>query len=158
MNQNRNNNTGDNDSGLLSALIIDDDDWITRLFTSKTEQMGMKTLSANDPIDGIAIAVKHRPKIIFLDIYMPEVSGYTLLKILKKIEDTADIPVIVISGNMSRESLRSSLNFGAAGFISKPISQKVIFDKLNEVLDSDLLRNLQIPEEDFDNGFNENIN
>ena len=143
---------------MLSALIIDDDNWITRVFTSNTEKLGMKTLSANDPIEGIAIAVKHRPKIIFLDIYMPEVSGYTMLKILKKIEDTANIPVIVISGNMSRESLRSSLNYGAAGFISKPISQKLIFEKLNEVLDSDLLGNLQMPEEDFDNGLNENLN
>lgn len=117
-----------------AVLIIDDDQWIARVISHYVQKWGFKPMSATDPIDGLAMAIKHRPILIFLDVYMPEINGYTMLKMFKKIEYTQEIPVIIISGNLSKEILQSALKLGAAGFISKPISEQILYEKFQEAL------------------------
>ena len=64
------------------VLIIDDDNWIERIISKYVEDLGFQAISADDPIVGIGMAVMQKPTVILLDIYMPELNGYTLLKIL----------------------------------------------------------------------------
>ena len=156
------NKTEDNvlneDSRPVPVLLRDDDAWNMHIITSKTGEMSMKTLSGNDPTERISIDVKHRLKIIFPDTRKPELSGYTMLKILKKIGETSNIPTILISVNMRRDMLKSSLNNGATGYLSRPAPQKLFLNKMNEVPDSELLSSIRTPEDDFDNSLNENLN
>lgn len=116
------------------VLIIDDDKWVQRVLGHYLKEWGFQPESALDPLDGIALAVGHRPLLIILDIIMPEVHGDILLKMLKRIDITADIPVIVMSGNLNKEILGNTFKEGAAGFISKPISQDILFQKINDCL------------------------
>ncbi len=117
-------------SQLNPVLIIDDDKWIGRVIAQFVGERNFKTFSATDPLDGIAMAIKHKPSLIFLDILMPEVNGYTMLKLFKKIEVTQEIPIIVVSGNLNKELLKSAYNSGASSFISKPITKEVLFLKM----------------------------
>ena len=66
-------------------LIIDDDIWIQRIICYYLQNWGFKTYSAYNAFDGLALAIKHRPTLIVLDIIMPEVEGDILLKMLKRI-------------------------------------------------------------------------
>ncbi len=120
------------------ALIIDDDKWITRILEKKLQILGFDVACAKDPYDGVAEAVKLTPKIIFLDIVIPEVSGEVLLKMLKRIDRTKNIPVVLISGNFEEDLVKKTHLEGAAEFISKPFEQEVIAEKLSKVFGDDI--------------------
>lgn len=117
-----------------TVLVIDDDQWIQRVVSHHLKNWGFNPVSAFDPIEGIAHAIKMMPRFILLDIVMPEAYGDLLLKMLKRIEVTSNIPVIIMSGNLNVTVFGSTYRDGAAGFISKPIKEIVLLRKIREIL------------------------
>ena len=124
-------------------LVIDDDMWMQRLFSKYLVDWGFRPLSAYDAYEGIALAIKMHPLVIFLDIVMPEVKGEILLKMLKSIDLTADIPVVIVSANFDKDLLSETYKNGASGFLSKPFTQKLIYDSLKKQLSEDLVDELR---------------
>lgn len=122
-----------------TVLIIDDDQWIQRVVSHHLKNWGFDTVSAFDAVEGIASAAKIMPRFILLDIIMPEANGDLVLKILKKIEYTSNIPVIIMSGNLNVSVIGSTYKNGAAGFISKPIKEITLLRKIKEILVPDTL-------------------
>ena len=61
-------------------------------------------------------------------------NGDVLLKVLKKLDNTNQIPTIIMSGAISREIFGVALRDGASAFISKPISQEKLLEKIKESL------------------------
>lgn len=126
----------------VPALIIDDDIWMQRILSKIVEGFGFTPYIAQNGFEGVALAVEKRPKIIFLDIMMPELSGHLTLKILKQIRLTKDVPVVMISALSDTENLGIAVKIGAAGFICKPFTRATILDKLRNILGSDFLSNI----------------
>lgn len=115
-------------------LIIDDDRWIQRIIAHYLQSWGFKTYSAFNAYDGIALALKHRPTLIILDIIMPEVEGDILLKMLKRIDLTAEIPILIMSSNLNMDILGKTYKDGALAFIAKPFSQQILFEKVRDCM------------------------
>src|SRR5258707_739608 len=92
-------------------LVVDDDPLTQRVLQHYLERVGYQVLGANNGRDAIRLARQEMPQLVILDVMMPEMDGWTVLKQLKKTEATKAIPVILLSGNadlMAREeSLRS---------------------------------------------------
>ena len=115
-------------------LIIDDDKWMQKIFEKYLLSWGFHPIPALDAYKGIALAIKYRPLIIFLDLLMPEVGGESLLKMLKEIELTNNIPIVVISADLNMDVLSKTYETGASDFISKPFSQQILYDKIKNNL------------------------
>ena len=114
-----------------SALIIDDDIWIQRIFARTLQNFGFtNTYLASNGFEGISLAVEHRPVLIILDILMPELSGHLTLKVLKHIKITSQITVLMVSAMSDAENLGRAVKIGTAGFISKPFTKATVLDKL----------------------------
>lgn len=128
------------------VLIIDDDKWIHRVLKHYFKQMELMSMSAFDCYDGIAMAIHQKPLLIMLDIVMPEVHGDKLLKMLKRVETTRNIPVIVISGHINKEIFSTAYKHGAAGFITKPINQDMLYEKMYQVLGKAFFQSRNLPE------------
>lgn len=136
----------DSDSKVTAqnALIIDDDKWTRTLLLRFLKEFKIHSLEADNPYSGISLAFKEKPNIIFLDIYLPEINGDKILKILKELDVTKNIPVIMVSGNFNKELLHDTYTRGAAGFISKPFNREVVKEMLDKVFNS----NTEEPEEE----------
>ncbi|MCL2840159.1 MAG: diguanylate cyclase [Defluviitaleaceae bacterium] len=76
--------------------------------------------------EGIALAKKHNIDLILLDLMIPDVSGFNVLKQLKQTEDTKNIPVIFITGDASIEAEEQGLAIGAVDYIRKPFSEVIV--------------------------------
>jgi DNA-binding response OmpR family regulator len=101
------------------VLLADDDRYLRRAAEARLRQQGFTVLTAADGEEALQVALAERPDIILLDLIMPKVQGFEVLRALKQAESTAAIPVIVLS-NLGQESDRAQcLENGAAAYFVK---------------------------------------
>ena len=114
-----------------SVLIVDDESLNIRAFT---HILGPDyTLYAEKSGQGaVEAAKKLLPDVILLDIIMPEMDGYDVIKALKSSEKTKDIPVIFVSGLSDAIAEEKGLALGAADYISKPFSPEMVRRKVEK--------------------------
>lgn len=124
------------------VLVIDDDRWIQRIFSQYLKNWGFEYLNASNSFEGLDLAIKHKPLLIFLDIIMPDVTGDITLKFIRGIESISKTPVVIISGNLNKDVLKSTYKDGATGFISKPFTKEILYQKIKEVLDPKIYKRM----------------
>jgi DNA-binding response OmpR family regulator len=101
------------------VLIVEDDRFLRRAAEARLRQEGFGVLTAADGEEGLRVACKELPDLILLDLIMPKMQGFEVLRALKRIETTAGIPIIILS-NLSQETDRTRcLEAGAAGYLVK---------------------------------------
>ncbi len=101
-------------------LVADDDPAITELVRVNLETHGYQVVAAHDGRETLSLALKEKPDLILLDIVMPEVDGYEVLRLLKSDPETEAIPIIVLTAYASDEGAVISWLEGAAGYLAKP--------------------------------------
>jgi PAS domain S-box-containing protein len=91
-------------------------------------------LSAHEPILGIDIATEHKPKLILLDINLPGMSGFEVLKRLRQKETTRNIPVIAVSSNVMPRDIEKGIVAGFDDYITKPVVITELLQSVEKVL------------------------
>jgi len=134
-------------SGDRILLIIEDDDKFARILLDMARQQGFKTIVALQSKQGLALAQQFKPNAIMLDIYMPEMDGWTVLDRLKHKPDTRHIPVHILSVD---ERQQRGLQLGAITYLQKPVSPEALTQVLTEIKGfiERQVRNLLIVEDD----------
>lgn len=123
----------------IPVLIIDDDIWMQRILSKIISSFGFIPYVASNGYDGIALAVEHRPALIMLDVLMPEISGHQTLKVLKHINVTKEIPIVMVTAISDIENIGLAIKAGAAGFVGKPFTRATIYDKIRDVVNKDVI-------------------
>lgn len=100
-----------------TLLMIDDDPQVISLYEHYLQPYGYQVIPLTDPVQALAMAQSVCPMVITLDILMPEVNGWQVLKDLKADPKTKDIPVIICSILEEREK---AAGLGAMGYLVKP--------------------------------------
>lgn len=117
-----------------TVLVVEDDPVILRLLEVNFELEGFTVVLAHDGEEGIAAAQSERPDIIVSDIMMPKVSGIELVEALKADQTTARIPIILLSAKAQTGDLKSGLDSGADGYVTKPFEPLELVDHVNALL------------------------
>ncbi len=115
-------------------LVVDDDKVNTMVFAKLLDSRKFKTVSVNDPLMVLPTAKTELPDMIFLDINMPIVSGFDVLKELKSSPQTSDIPVIMVSGYDAEDDKIKSMDLGAADLIGKPFVLDDVVEMIRELI------------------------
>ncbi|OQW94124.1 MAG: hypothetical protein BWK79_07495 [Beggiatoa sp. IS2] len=113
------------ESGQGTILVIDDDQTVRDLFHSYLTKLGYKVAVSSGGDEGLRLARKLKPDAITLDVMMPGMDGWMVLKALKADPDLATIPVIMVV-----EDRRVGYSLGAAEYLIKPVNR----DQLKLVL------------------------
>ncbi|MBL8348075.1 MAG: CHASE domain-containing protein [Rubrivivax sp.] len=87
-------------------------------------------------LDGLAMARRLRPDLILLDMQLPDITGPELLRHLMDDDETATIPVIVVSADATPARIEQALTLGAAHYVTKPLAVALFLQVLDEVLDA----------------------
>ncbi len=77
-----------------------------------------------------------KPDLIILDIDMPEINGYEMLKMIKEKEDLQDVPVIFLTSNNDKSHVVKAVAGGAKDYVVKPIDEDILMDKVRALLDA----------------------
>jgi CheY-like chemotaxis protein len=100
-------------------LLVDDNEFIQRMFARALAHDGYEILSANDGTVALEVATKERPDLIVMDVMMPNMNGMRALESLKANEVTKTIPVIMLSAYDNPGVFSKALEIGAARYILK---------------------------------------
>jgi DNA-binding response OmpR family regulator len=117
-----------------TALLIEDSTTQAMKIMEFLTKEGLGVSWAPDGQSGIEQARRDLPDVIVLDIMMPGMDGFTVLRRLKEEPETAAIPVVMLTAQSDVASLRSSLNMGAVDFIPKDaFSLRVLLETLRDL-------------------------
>lgn len=107
-------------------LVIDDDEDVARVISYVFESQGHRVISAHNGREAIELARRHRPDMLTLDLVMPDIDGYAVLRTLRTSDETRRIPIICIS--VEADPARA-ISQGADYFLEKPLD----IEKLRDV-------------------------
>ena len=120
------------------VLVIDDSTTVLAVLRRYLEQNQYIVLEAETAEAGIQIARQEKPDLIFLDIVLPGMNGFTALRTLRREPGTKEIPVIMMSGNEQATEQFYAQRIGADDFMTKPFSRQEVFSRIERLLDADL--------------------
>lgn len=112
-----------------SLLIIEDDATLSKIIQRQALEQGFRCLTAQNGEEGLKQAKEQLPDAILLDIKLPGIDGWEVIKLLKDYDPTSRIPVHMMSGSRSKEE---SLKAGAKDFLQKPFN----VEELSSVFES----------------------
>lgn len=102
-----------------TILIIEDDRFVSGMYADKLNTVGFKVESAFDGETGLRLARENHPDLILLDIMLPILDGFEVLRRMRADKDLADIPVIILSNLGDPEQIKTGLNLGAKDYLVK---------------------------------------
>lgn len=117
------------------VLVADDQPIVREVLGDVLAGAGFRTVLAPDGEAVLALARRHRPALILLDILPPKTDGYTILRWLRGDPATRDIPVVTLSGYRAPSFALLSRELGAAAHLTKPCSAIALIETVSHVLE-----------------------
>lgn len=115
-------------------LIVDDSPTEAHVLKGMLEKHGFQVETAENGTEGIERAKELKPDLILMDVVMPGLNGFQATRQLTKAAETSDIPVIIVTTKDQETDRVWGMRQGARDFISKPVAEKTLMEKINLVL------------------------
>lgn len=103
----------------IKILIIEDDTFLSSMYATKFEIEGFRVITALDGESGIRSAKDELPDIILLDIMLPQMNGFDVLRTLKKDDALKKIPIVLLTNMGQKDDIEQGLNLGADDYMIK---------------------------------------
>mgnify|MGYP001319289873 FL=1 len=116
---------------MTTILIVDDDNELTELLDEFLSEHKFKTKVFHNPMEALSSLKTSVPDLILLDIMMPEMDGFQLLR---KIRETLDIPVIMLTAKGEVSDKVVGLELGADDYLAKPFEPRELLARIQSIL------------------------
>ena len=116
------------------VLVVDDEPDILSILVYQLSREGYRVGTAISGRAAIAAAAGERPDLIILDLMLPEMDGYEVLKTLRQNASTADVPVILLTARREEEERLRGFEFGADDYVTKPFSPRELVLRVRALL------------------------
>jgi|SRR5215208_192612 len=116
------------------VLIVDDDERMREYMRANLELEGYAVREAASADEGLAAIDEEPPDLILLDVMMPRVDGFEMLRRMQERHGVGSIPVIMFSGKVDEKSATEAETAGATGFIGKPFDPQQLIERTKALL------------------------
>jgi DNA-binding response OmpR family regulator len=118
-------------------LVIDDDPEILKLITLLLRRIDADSTSFHEGLDALHYLAEETPDLIILDLMMPGVDGFEILREVRSQDRFDRVPVLILSAKADAGSIREGLERGADGYVTKPYIANTLIDRVRLLLDSE---------------------
>jgi len=122
------------EDAVARILIVEDEATIVRVISLRLERLGHAILWADNGLQALETTREQRPDLILLDVMLPLLDGFEVLKQLKDAPDTQHIPVIMLTARGHEQDVAAGLGGGAEDYIVKPFSFPELIARVNTAL------------------------
>ncbi len=116
------------------VLVVDDDPLVTGLVKINLELEDFEVAEAWGGEEALQIISDNAPDLVLLDVMMPELDGWDLLRILRENPSTRELPVILLTAKVQERDVAKGWQMGADGYITKPFNPLEMVERLKAVL------------------------
>ena len=116
------------------VLVVDDDAGVREFVRANLELEGYLVREAASAAEGLTALEQEPPDLILLDVMMPEVDGWEMLRQVQERFGVGAIPVIVFSGQVEERAVDVAESRGARGFLGKPFDPQRLIDQAKQIL------------------------
>lgn len=115
-------------------LVVDDAAFMRRMIAGIVRALGYDVLDAPDGANAIKTMKQDPPRLVILDLMMPQMSGYEVCEWIRANPATAGIPIIVCTADQERKHLALAIKAGASDILCKPVTKANLQERLNKHL------------------------
>ena len=120
---------------MKKILFIEDESALQKTFEEVLKNEGYQLIPALDGESGLRSALKEKPNLILLDLILPKVHGFDVLKKLKENKETKHIPIIVLTNLEGIEEVEKAIELGATSYLVKAqYSLEEVVEKIKKAL------------------------
>ena len=116
------------------VLIVDDDERVREYLRVNLEMEGYAVREAGNAEEGLGVLEEVSPDLILLDVMMPEVDGWEMLRRVQERHGVGAIPVVMFSGKVNEQSAQEATARGAQGFVGKPFDPQQLIEHAKQLL------------------------
>lgn len=118
-----------------TILVADDDADVLALVGVRLERDGHRVITAGDGRSALTLATGQRPDLAVLDVMMAGLDGYEVVRAIRAIESTRNMPVILLTARVHEDDRARGLAAGANFYLEKPFSPNDLRDCVQRALD-----------------------
>jgi len=131
----RDESSGESGTGRKTVLYVEDDLTNMALVKNILKRRGeIDIITAEQGMSGIEMARKHKPGMILLDINLPDMDGFEIMKRLRSAGETRNIPVVVLSADATPHDLKRGKEAGFAHYLAKPVNVGEFLGVVDDIL------------------------
>ncbi|MBW8304496.1 MAG: response regulator [Brevundimonas sp.] len=117
-------------------LVVDDDPMILELLVTRLELAGYQVVTARDGHEALKRIAAAQPHAMILDVNMPRLDGFGVLRHLKSTERGQSLPVMVLTARYQASDVQEAIRLGAKDFLAKPFTDNQLFLRVGRLLRS----------------------
>jgi DNA-binding response OmpR family regulator len=115
-------------------VIVDDEEAMVQLLTVELESEGYEIRPAFNGTTGLKLIREERPDLVILDVMMPDLSGYDIIKLLKDDPALKNIPIIMLTAKSLDDDIQKGIDFGAHDYVTKPFHAGLLIKRISTIL------------------------
>lgn len=116
------------------VAVVEDDPMISNLVKLKMEKSGYEVVVGENGKTGLELITEHLPDLVILDVMMPIMDGFEVLRRIKADERTRDIPVIMLTARGMEDDILKGFDSGAVDYVTKPFSISELAARAGRIL------------------------
>ncbi len=116
-------------------LLVDDSEVVRSMASDELQKRGYKVITAANGLEANRyLFQKDQPDLVIIDVMIPLLNGNKTAKLIKENQNTSQIPILLLSSKPAEELQRLATESGADGFIQKPLTPRLLVEKIEETL------------------------
>ncbi len=120
---------------MKKILIVEDDPFLSEMYVAKLTEAGFEAEVVGDGKKGMAVIEKDKPDLLLLDVVLPKMDGFEILRRIKADEKLKDMPVILLTNLGQKNEVEKGLSLGANEYIIKAhFTPTAVVAKVKEML------------------------
>ena len=119
---------------MKTILIVEDNEKNMKLARDILRAKGYATLEAVNGLDGVKLALAHKPDLVLMDIQLPDINGIEAFERIRANAETAKVPVIAFTASVTTGDRSRIGDAGFDGFLGKPINLKEFLETVRRTL------------------------
>jgi excisionase family DNA binding protein len=117
-----------------TVLVVDDDPGVREVVRLSLELEGYMVKEAGGAEEGLAAVEDEAPDLILLDVMMPHVDGWEMLRRIQERHGAGSIPIVMFSGKVDAQTAAQAAARGAQGFVGKPFDPQQLVDQAKQIV------------------------
>ncbi len=117
------------------VLVVDDEPFILRSLSFVLQKGQMNVIEARNGEEALAMIREHKPRLVFLDVMMPKMNGYDVVRAVRQDESLSDVYLILLTAKGQESDRMMGMDAGANDYLTKPFSPSKILEMAQTVLE-----------------------